>query len=144
MNWRHSALLTLVSAGCLLAQNPPAPIAPNEPATPALPETKPLEVPNRIGVSGEANISLPEVIQKVLDNDRDLVVYRLAVQESIFNVTGAKGYYDPILGLNAYRLRAVSPVASLIGGSADGKLTQKQLYIGSADQRQFSSSRRKL
>jgi HAE1 family hydrophobic/amphiphilic exporter-1 len=128
LSWRDGAFLTLICAGCLLAQNPPAAIAPNEPATPDLPATKPLEVPNRIGVSGEANISLPEVIQKVLDNDRDLVVYRLAVQESIFNVTGAKGYYDPILGLNAYRLRAVSPVASLIGGSADGKLTQKNLY----------------
>ncbi len=121
-------LLLFFCASCLLAQNPPAPIAPNEPATPELPASKPLEVPNRIGVTGEASITLPEVIQKVLDNDRDLVVYRLALQESIFSVTGAKGYYDPVLGLNAYRLRSVTPVASLIGGSSDGKLTQKQLY----------------
>ena len=121
-------LLLFFATGALHAQNLPAPIAANEPATPDLPATKPLEVPERIGVTGEARITLPEVIQKVLDNDRDLVVYRLGVQESIFNVSGAKGYYDPVLGLNAYRLRTVTPVASLIGGSADGKLTQKQLY----------------
>ena len=122
------SILLLACVSALLAQNPPAPIVPNEPVTPDLPAAKPLQVPERVGVSGEARITLPEVIQKVLDNDRDLVVYRLAVQESLFNVSGAKGYYDPVLGLNAYRLRSVTPVASLIGGSSDGKLTQKQLY----------------
>jgi len=122
-------LLCLVFVmGSMRAQNPPAPIAPNEPATPDLPSVKPLEVPDRTGISGESRITLDEVIRKVLENDRDLEVARIAADEAVFNVTGAKGYYDPILGLNAFHLKSVTPVASLIGGSADGKLTQKELY----------------
>jgi HAE1 family hydrophobic/amphiphilic exporter-1 len=110
-----------------IAQNPPAPIAPNEPVSPALPAPKPLEVPIRIGIFGEVKLSLGEVIQKVLANDQDLEAARLTAQEAIFNVSGAKGYYDPMLGLNAHRLKSVTPVASLLGGSSDGKLTQKEL-----------------
>ena len=121
-------LLLFCCLQSLLGQNPPPPIAPNEPATPALPAPTPLEVPARIGIVGEVRLSLPEVIQKVLDNDRDLVVSRIALQEALFNVKGAKGYYDPLLGLNAYRVKSVIPVASLIGGAADGKVSQKQLY----------------
>ena len=136
----------------LQAQNPPAPIAANEPATPDLPTVKPLDVPPRLGILAQSNITLPDVIRKVLDNDRDLVVYRIAAQEAIFNVSGAKGYYDPVLGLNAYRIRNVTPIASLIGGAANGKLTQKQLYadpqvsgsvpwLGGTYKLDFSSSR---
>lgn len=112
----------------LSAQNPPLPVAANEPPTPAVPPATPLQVPARVGIAGEASMSLPEVIRKVLENDRDLVVARIATQEASFNVTGAKGYYDPIIGLNTYRLRSVIPTASLIGGAADGKITQKELY----------------
>lgn len=121
----------LLFAFCLKsmsAQNPPSPVAPNEPAAPDVPAVKPLEVPARIGISGETNITLDEAIRKVLDNDRDLEVARIATQEAVFNVSGAKGYYDPMLGLNAYRLKSVTPVASVIGGSSNGKLTQKELY----------------
>jgi HAE1 family hydrophobic/amphiphilic exporter-1 len=108
-----------------MAQNPPAPIASNEPPTPELPATKPLDVPARIGISGELNLTLPEVIQKVLDNDRDLAVSRIVAQEALLNVNGAKGYFDPVFSTNAYHLKSVTPVASVFGGSADGKLTQK-------------------
>ncbi len=111
-----------------MAQNPPPPVAPNEPPTPALPAVKPLSVPARLGVTGEVNLSLADVVRKVLDNDRDLAVSRIAIQEALLNLNGAKGYYDPVFGLNAYRVKNVSPVASLIGGAANGKLSQKQLY----------------
>lgn len=112
----------------LLAQNAPSPIAADEPATPRLPSSTPLVVPPRIGIMGQVSIGLPEVIRRVLDNDRDLVISRLAAQEALLNLKGAKGYYDPVVGLNAYRVKSVTPIASLIGGSANGKLDQKQLY----------------
>lgn len=137
-------LLLLTCAAGLFAQT--------EPSTPELPATTPLEVPERIGITGKSELSLADVVQRTLDNDRDLVVYRLAVQESIFNVKGAQGYYDPILGLTAHRLKSVTPIASLIGGSANGKLTQKELYadpqisgnlpgLGGSYQLDFSSAR---
>jgi outer membrane protein TolC len=99
-----------------------------DPASPPLPPRKPLEVPMRVGVLGRAPISLPEVIQKALANNRDLAVSQIARQEAILNIKGSYGYYDPNLGMNAYRLKEVTPVSSVLGGSADGKLTQKELY----------------
>lgn len=128
------------------------PLTAQEPNSPALPPVKPLEVPQRPGITGETKLSLADVISMVLENDRDLLVSRIALGESILNVNGAKGYYDPVFGLNAYRLRSVTPVASLIGGAANGKLTQKQLYgdaqlsgnlpwLGSSYKLDFSSSR---
>ncbi len=81
MKLRISVLL-LCSLGLALAQNPPAPVAQNEPKSPDLPVIKPLEVPARIGISGEVSLTLSEVIQKVLDNDRDLAVSRIIAQEA--------------------------------------------------------------
>ena len=48
--------------------------------SPELPPRKPLEVPARIGIVGEARITLDEVVQRVLENDRDLAISRLVVQ----------------------------------------------------------------
>ncbi len=120
--------------------------------SPELPAAKSLEVPARIGILGEAQLTLADVIQKVLENDRDLLISRLGVEEAMYNVNGAKGYYDPVVGFNGNHLKSVTPVASVFGGSADGKLTQKSLtgdpqvsgnlpYLGGTYALDFSSSR---
>ena len=111
--------LALFSCFALFGQTPP---------TPPLPAPVAETVPARIGIMGEQKITLPEVIGRVLSNDRDLLVYRIAAEEAVINLKGAKGYYDPVFGLNAYRIKSVTPSASLIGGAANGKLTNKQLY----------------
>jgi outer membrane protein TolC len=118
---------------------------------PAVPPVKTLEVPPRIGVLGNANLGINEVIQRVLTNDRDLAVSRILLEEAQYNVTGAKGYYDPRAGLNAYRQHSVTPIASLIGGAANGELVQQQYladpqisgasYFGGTYKFDFSSSR---
>jgi outer membrane protein TolC len=118
---------------------------------PAVPPVKQLEVPLRIGVLGTAKLGINEVIQRVLTNDRDLAVSRILLEEARYNVTGAKGYYDPRLGLNAYRQRSTIPIASLIGGAANGELTQEQYladpqvsgasWFGGTYKLDFSSSR---
>jgi len=149
---RRCTLPLLLCVPLLAAQNPPAPVAANEPATPDLPAPKPLVVPERLGIVGESILTLPDVIRRVLDNDPDLVVSRIAAQEAVLNVSGANGYYDPVFGLNAYRVKSVTPIASLLGGAANGKLTQKQLYadpeirgsvpwLGGTYKLDFSSSR---
>ena len=79
----------------------------------------------RVGIMGEAAIRLPEVIERVLANDPDLQISRIQLQEAGYAIRAAQGYYDPVAGLQAYRTRAVTPVASIIGGTADGKLTQE-------------------
>lgn len=119
---------------------------------PAVPPVKPLEVPMRIGVLGTGAIGLNEVIHRVLANDRDLAVSRILLEEARYNVKGAQGYYDPRVGLNTYRLRSVTPISSLIGGAANGKLSQEQYladpqlngaspWFGGTYKLDFSSSR---
>lgn len=118
---------------------------------PAVPPVKPLEVPPRIGVLGNANLGINEVIQRVLANDRDLAVSRVLLEEAQYNVSGARGYYDPRAGLNAYRQHSVTPIASLIGGAANGELVQQQYladpqisgasYFGGTYKFDFSSAR---
>ena len=135
-----TALSSLLFAVSGMAQNEPA-----------VPPVKPLEVPPRIGVFGTAKLGINEVIQRVLANDRDLAVSRILREEARYNVTGARGYYDPRLGLNTYRQHSVTPIASLIGGAANGELTQEQLladpqlsgasWFGGTYKLDFSSAR---
>ena len=113
------AMLSMFSCFTLFGQNP---------APPPLPALAPQVVPARIGIVGEQKLTLQEAIGKVLANDRDLVVYRIATEEAVLNLAGAKGYYDPVFNLSAYRVKTVTPVASLLGGAANGKVTTRQLY----------------
>lgn len=115
-------LLAGFLAGVVLA----GPALGQEPAAPALPPVKTLEVPARIGIIGTAELSLNEVIQRVLANDKDLVVSRIAREEAVYNVRGAQGYFDPRIGMNAHRTHSVAPVASTLGGAPDGKLVQTE------------------
>jgi outer membrane protein TolC len=84
-------------------------------------------LPSRVGIAGETSLTLRDVIERVLANNPDLQIARIAREEADDNVKVAAGYYDPTVGFQADRSRAVTPIASLIGGSADGKLTQSEL-----------------
>ena len=83
-------------------------------------------VPPRIGVVGQMSLTLADAIQRVLANDPDLEISRILLQEAGYNVSGAKGFYDPVFGVLLQHSRAVTPIASIIGGSADGRLTNKE------------------
>jgi outer membrane protein TolC len=105
-------------AACALGQAPPSV------------QIQPLEevdIKPRTGILGETSISLPEVIQRVLANDRDLEISRIMLEEAGYYVSAAKGAYDPVAGFRAYRTKSVFPIASLIGGAANGRLTQNEL-----------------
>ena len=121
--FRRIFLASVITTSFLIAQTETP-----EPQSPPLPPSKPLEVPARIGVFGETTIGLAEVIQRVLANDRDIAISQIARQEAVFNIKSAKGYFDPRLGLNAHRLKSVTPISSSLGGAANGKLAQKELY----------------
>ncbi len=123
-----------------------------DPASPQLPELEPLTIPLRIGILGETKMSLQEVIERTLKNDRDLAVSRILREESDYNIKAARGAYDPVIGLRADDQKSVTPVASSLGGAANGKLTQKQLdltpslsgvspWLGSTYELDFNTSR---
>jgi len=92
-------------------------------------QTMPMpDLPPRVGIFGEQKLTLPEAIGRVLEHDRDIQVSRINAEEAVINLRGAQGYYDPVFGLNAHREKKVTPVASLLGGAANGKVTNKELY----------------
>lgn len=113
-------LLALVTPA-VLGQNAPLP-------APPLPPAAPLQVPTRVGITGELKLSLAEVLLAVMQNNKDVEVSDLSRQKALLNLMAAKGYFDPVLGGNAYKLREVNPVSSSLGGATNGKLTQKELY----------------
>ncbi len=104
-------------------------IAPIRGQTPSLPQLEPLTVPSRVGVLGERKISLQEVVERTLSNDRDLAVSRILLDEAGYNIKAARGFYDPVLGLKGDDQKSVSPAASSLSGGPNGKLTQRQLDL---------------
>ena len=78
------------------------------------------------GISGQTKITLSEVIERTLANDPDLRISRIQRDQAGFSVRAAQGAYDPVLGFGGSRTRAVVPVASILGGSYTGKLTETQ------------------
>jgi HAE1 family hydrophobic/amphiphilic exporter-1 len=80
----------------------------------------------RIGIVAQKQITLDEAIALALANDKDIDSSRLLREEAGYNVAGARGAFDPRIGLNGNNLKQVSPASSILSGSADGKLTTKQ------------------
>jgi outer membrane protein TolC len=105
----------------------------------------------RIGIISQREVSLAEVISMVLANDKDIDSSRLVREEAVFNVLGARGVYDPKIGVTGHHLKQVSPASSILSGSADGKLTSEEwnidpfvsgaLSTGATYKLDFSSSR---
>lgn len=116
MKARWIAVLAMSAA--LEAQTTPAGVR--------LEDLQVVELKPRVGILGETKIGLPEVIERVLASDKDLEISRILRDESRYNVSAAKGFYDPVMGFSAYHTRAVTPVASVLGGAANGKLTQTE------------------
>jgi HAE1 family hydrophobic/amphiphilic exporter-1 len=106
-----------------------APIRAQDPPSPQLPQLEPLTVPTRIGVLGERKISLQEVVERTLSNDRDLAVSRILLDEAVYNIKAARGFYDPVFGVKADDQKSVAPAASSLSGGPNGKLTTKQLDL---------------
>ncbi|SFR98433.1 Outer membrane protein TolC [Granulicella pectinivorans] len=142
-------LLFFVASG-LPAQTPTVSLA--NPASPALPPAVLLEVAPRVGITSEVDLTLSDMIQAVLANNRDIEVARLSRLKASLNLHVAKGYFDPVVGGNAYSLRQVSPVTSSLGGGTNGAVTQKEIFadpqisgnsrwLGTTYKLDFSSSR---
>ncbi|MCU1325931.1 MAG: acriflavin resistance protein [Bryobacterales bacterium] len=121
-------------------------------AASALAQTPAQETPARIGIFGEATLTVNEVIERVLAADTDLVISRIAKEEAALNLRGARGVFDPRLGFTGRQTRAISPASSSLAGAPNGKLTNKELladpslsgaspWLGTTYRLNFSSAR---
>ena len=118
----------------------------------AVPPVRPFVLPPRIGIFNEAALTLEQMLALALANNRDIEASRIDQEKARYSLLGARGAFDPRVGANLYGQKAVTPVASTIGGSPTGSLLTRtwlaapQLagslpWMGSSYEVDFSSSR---
>lgn len=109
-------------------------------------------LPQRIGITGSTQLSLDEVIQRVLSNNQDIALSQVAVRQSRWNVQFAKSAFDPTFNASANQKYDVEPATSLLSGSANGSGTTRTYsfnsklngfapWFGSSYDVQFNSQR---
>jgi HAE1 family hydrophobic/amphiphilic exporter-1 len=130
-----------------LPAEPPA-IEPNFEAP-----NRPLPSAERVGVdvSQQTPLSLNEAITMALENNNNIETAQIDVQVSEFDLTAARGVFDPRFATQSYFERSVIPTASSLGG-ANGSTTSTGIvgnagfsgftpFAGGSYQAQFNSSR---
>jgi len=101
------------------------PRLPAQDATTLVPPVRPFRLPARIGVFGEAQITLQQALAMALANNKDITASRIDREITGYNLTGARGLYDPTVGAVSQFLKQVNPVASSLGGSATGAVLNR-------------------
>ena len=108
---RQTAALALAAVliPCAPAQNAAAPAQ----DTPTLvPPVRPFRLPARIGVFGDAQLTLQQALAMALANNKDITASRIDREIAGYNLTGARGLYDPTVGAVSQFLKQETPVAS--------------------------------
>lgn len=140
-----------VSGGIAPAELPtePPPIAPNFEA-----DARPLPSAERVGVdmADQTPLTLNDAIALALANNNDIDGSRIDVQVAEYNLTAARGIYDPIFSSESFFESRVTPTSSTLGGAQDGSVKQTDAtgavrfggfspVAGGAYQLDFSSTR---
>jgi outer membrane protein TolC len=139
------------SGGIAPAELPsdPPPVAPDFKAP-----ARPLPTAERVGVNvaDQQPLTLREAIALALQNNNDIDSSRIDVQIAEFNLTAARGVYDPILSSESYFESRVTPTSSTLGGAQNGSVKQTDAtgafrfggfspFAGGSYQLDFSSTR---
>jgi HAE1 family hydrophobic/amphiphilic exporter-1 len=127
----------------------PPPIAPNFEAP-----ARPLPSAERVGVdiTNQTPLTLNEAIALALANNNDIDGSRIDVQIAEYNLTAARGIYDPVFSSESYYESRVTPTSSTLGGAQNGSVKQTDFtgaarvggyspFAGGAYQLDFSSTR---
>ncbi|HLO00272.1 MAG TPA: TolC family protein [Pyrinomonadaceae bacterium] len=90
------------------------------------PAQKPLPELGRVGVDMDHQrpLSLREALALALENNKDIEVARHNVKIAEFDLTAARGVYDPHLVSSSYYERIKSPISSFLSGGSNGATTQ--------------------
>src|SRR5665213_1538831 len=119
----HSKVLRQTAALALAALLIPR--LPAQDATTLVPPVRPFRLPARIGVFGDAQLTLQQALAMALANNKDITASRIDREIAGYNLTGARGLYDPTVGAVSQFLKQVNPVASSLGGSATGAVLNR-------------------
>ena len=121
--------------------NVPAPAGPRQPGRESVPAPAPAEMPldvppvakdfraapgqlpelGRVGVNmaEQRPLALREAIELALRNAKEIEVARTNVRAAEFDLTAARGVYDPRLSSLSYVERTSTPVTSILSGASD-------------------------
>jgi outer membrane protein len=90
------------------------------------PAEKPLPELGRVGVDMDRQrpLTLREALAQALENNKDIEVARHNVKIAEFDLTAARGVYDPRLNSSSYYERIESPISSFLSGGSNGTTTQ--------------------
>jgi HAE1 family hydrophobic/amphiphilic exporter-1 len=116
---QSAVIAALCLATLALAQQQPA-----EPGA-RVPPPRPFQLPPRIGIFTQMPLSLDDTLAMALANNRDVAISRIDQQRSVYSITSAQGAYDPRLGGVASFQNTVVPIASTLGGSTTGSVTNR-------------------
>ncbi|MGE3403902.1 MAG: TolC family protein [Vicinamibacterales bacterium] len=118
-------------AGPTAAAQVLAPASNTTQVTPPAAQTE-VVLPRRIGVSGPPeSLSLSEAIALALENNPAITIARLETEIAEYATAGARGAHDPALVSENLFEHRTTPIASIIGGGANGQ-TQQDVVTGSA------------
>jgi outer membrane protein TolC len=120
---RAAVLCAAVLNTAVLNQAMAAPA--QESAAPALPPVRTFRVPPRVGVLTETRLTLQQAIALALENNNDIEISKLDRDGSVYNIISASGVYDPVVSVSSQFQKAVTPVASSLGGSATGAVLNR-------------------
>jgi len=139
------------TSGVAPAQLPadPPPVAPDFEAPP-----RPLPSAERVGVDmmNQAALTLRDAIALALQNNNDIDASRVNVQLAEYDLTAARGVYDPVFSSESYYESRTTPTSSSLSGGANGSVTQRDVtgsarfggfspYAGGRYQLDFSATR---
>jgi HAE1 family hydrophobic/amphiphilic exporter-1 len=96
----------------------------------------PFPVLDRVGVdmSEQRPLTMREAIELALANNKDIEVARQNVRLAEFDLTAARGVYDPRFVTSSYYERSETPTASFLSGSTSGAVTQSGFFSTSSVQ----------
>jgi outer membrane protein len=94
---------------------------------------RPLPEIGRVGVdmADQRPLTMRDALEMALSNNKDIEVARDAVRAAEFDLTTARGAYDPRFSSLSYYERTETPSASFLSGSSSGAVTQSD-YTGTA------------
>jgi len=136
-----AAVLLLLFALCsftAVAQSPTPSPSPEVLSVPSIapdfrPTQKPLPELGRVGVDMDRQkpLSVREALALALENNKDIEVARDNVKIAEFDLTSARGVYDPRFVSSSYYERLQNPISSFLSGGSNGTTTQSD-YTGTA------------